>query len=130
MEQIRKARKDEFENILELHQKQAFDYRFPDQKEIEDLQVVVDENDKILMVLAARKVIEYNLLVNPDCNLSPFVQHNYIRMMAGRSIERLKKKNYKQVFAFIPPEIVKSFGRRLIKMGGRYFTWPVMGKDI
>ena len=127
---MRKGTSADYPAILELFNKLSWDYKFPDIDELVDIQVVVDDNDVIQMVLAGKQVVEYNLLINPESNLTPFEKWEYLKTILNLSFANVKKSGFKQVFAFLPPELSKSFGRRMLKIGATLYTWPVFGKDI
>jgi len=127
---IRPYVKEDFPAVIALFNKQQFVYEFPTEDEFVDIQLVVNEEDEIQMVLASRKIIEYYLLVNPDREINAWTTFAYIKLLIAESWKKLAKAGYKQVFAFLPPEIAKNFGRRLIKLGGKCYTWPVIGGKI
>jgi len=127
---IRQAVPEDYDQILEIYQKLGFDYNLPGFESFEDIQIICDESGKIQMCLAAKKEISYYLLMDPECNLNPFNKWEYLKMIINNSFETLKKKGFNMVFCWVPPELEKSFGKRLMKLGGKKFTWPCFGREI
>ena len=127
---IRYGTSQDFEEIKRIHANQPFKYDFPEWSELVDILVLVDDKDEIQMVLASRKVVELNLLINPDAKLSGLEKWHYIQKLGERANKNLGEQGFKQVFAWIPPEIVKSFGKRLRKIGATFYSWSVAGWRI
>lgn len=127
---IRQAGPDDYESIKELYQKMAFDYTLPTMDEFVDIQVVVNENDKIIMCLAARKEVNYYLLMDPECELNPFMKWEYFKKILSLSFDAIRKLGFHMCNAWLPPEIEKSFGRRLQKVGAKKAAWPCYSRDI
>ena len=127
---IREYKSSDFEKIVELYGEQPFVYNFPDKDEFVSIEVVVNNEDSIQMVLGSRKVIEYYLLINPNTTMNPFIKWNYIKELIKQSWIKLSKAGYKQVFAWLPPEIARSFGKRLMKIGAKIYEWPTIGGNI
>lgn len=100
------------------HREAGFDYPLPDLSgPLFDVLVVVDENDIPVQAIAAKKTAEMFLLLdphwkNPRWRLEALMQgHEAMR-------EKLHADGIDDVIAFLPPEVEKSFGRRLTKIFG------------
>ena len=127
---IRPAIPEDYESIKEIYLKMGFDYTLPNIDEFVDIQVVVDDKDEIQMVLAARKEVSYYLLIDPECELNPFMKWEYFKKILQLSFDALRKLGFHSVNAWLPPSIEKSFGRRLQKVGAKKFEWSSYGREI
>jgi hypothetical protein len=102
----------------------ASGYPYPDLSgpDIEAVQVVVDEDGNVLGACAAKKVIELylykGLCPSPACTLS--VVRNLHKALA----DDLRSKGWNEANVFLPPALVKSFGRRLEKSFSWVRNWP------
>lgn len=117
---VRELEPRDIPRIKELHALSGFDYELPDllSNEFERVTVVVDENDVPQMWIAARRSIELFLGLDPQWR-NP--RWRLDALMLGHEDMRaeLEWRGWKDVVAFLPPEVEKSFGRRL----ERLFYW-------
>ena len=117
---IRELERRDIPAVEELHRASGFDYPLPDffGGDFARVSVVVDEDDKVIQVIAAKKTVEMYLLMdgawrNPRWRLQALMQgHEEMRL-------KLIESGYTDVNCWLPPEVEKSFGRRL----ERIFKW-------
>jgi len=101
-----------------IHKAQGFDYEFPDLGRFEGVLVSTDENDSPIQAIAARKTVEMYFLGDPNYR-TPRWRMAHFAALHEEMHKFLLDRGYTDVLAFIPPEIVKSFGKRL----QRTFGW-------
>ncbi len=117
---IRKLEERDLPYLRKWHEESGVDYEFPDllAEPFTRVTVVVDEEDRPVQALAAKRTIEMYMLLdptwrNPRWRLGALMQgHEEMRSW-------LEKHGWPEVNAFLPPQVEKSFGRRLEKI----FHW-------
>lgn len=115
--QVRQFKDSDYQWVLELYRRQGFDYELPTMDAFKLVQVVVDDEDQPVMVLAARPTVEMFLIVDsawetPQWRLEAFkLVHEAMRAA-------LEAEGITDVHAWLPPEIEKSFARRLMRRFG------------
>ncbi len=124
----------EYERIKDIFKKQGFEYDFPGPSEFIDIQVLVDDKDNILMALAAKKIVSYYLLVDNDSirenKLSPSWKWAWFKKLLLYSFKVVKKLGFNQVTAWLPPEIDRSFGRRIKSLGAKQYIWNNYAREL
>ena len=108
---------DDIPALRELYREAGYDYIFPDlmAKEIEDVTVVIDENDKPLAAGIAKRTLELYLIMGRAGH--PLVKLDRIRELHRAMTKTLKAKGFTEGNAFLPPEVAKSYGRHLARLG-------------
>lgn len=121
--QIRELRREDIPILEEMFRQSGFDYAFPDLTgpEFEAIRVVVDEHDRPLMAVAAKRTIELYLFSgrfeHPASGLYG------IRLLHESMKSALRQKGYGDANAFLPPSLAKSFGSRLMRTFGWLKAW-------
>ena len=116
---IRDLRPDDIPILKRWHEESGFDYPFPEleKKDFEALRVLVDEADRPVQFVAARKTVEIYLLIDPNWRNPRWRLDGVMQVHEDvRSI--LESKGIQDVHAWLPPEFEKSFGRRLQRIFG------------
>ncbi len=110
-------RLDDIPVLRDLHRQAGYDYSFPDltAKEIEDVTVVVDLDDKPVAAGVAKRTVELYLIMGKTGH--PLVKWGHIRELHGAMKKKLLAKGFTEGNAFLPPEIEKSYGRHLARLG-------------
>ena len=116
---IRDLRPDDIPYIEQWHSESGFDYKLPDFDSpiFPVARVVVDEDDRPVQLVACRKTVEIFFLGdsewrNPRWRLEALTQlHEDVR----RELERL---GYEDGHCWPPPQVEKSFGKRLSRLFG------------
>lgn len=98
-------------------------YPYPDLSDplIEAVQVVVDAEDRPVMAVVAKRLVEVYLYIDPD--RSTVVKIDALKLAHGGMCETLRDKGYNSGEAFLPPNVAGKFGRRL----ERTFGWVKNG---
>lgn len=84
---------------------------------------VVDENGKAVQVGAVRITAEVFLLVDHDSG-TPEKRMSNLKELSEEMAREAWQKGLDDVTAWIPPEIEKSFGKRLKEIGFQRSPWP------
>lgn len=101
----------------------GFEYSFPDleSSQFETVQVVTDGEDRPLMAVAAKRTIELYLLrgdfEHPGATLHAI---NQLHVSVANA---LRLKGYDEANAFLPPQVERSFGKRLMRSFGWLKAW-------
>lgn len=125
---IRYMQESDLPRVKELHSRLGFDYEFPDLKEFLPIPVIVDENNQVVMAVASMPTVELFFFIDkewetPGMKMEAFkVMHEFVR-------RQLKEIGIVEGNAFIPPQLEKSFGRRLFKFGWKKgLGWPCFSR--
>ncbi len=89
---------------------------------LEAMRVLVDDDDKPLMAVAAKRLVELYLWCG---NIErPLAKMYALRLLHEDMANELKQRGYNSVEAFLPPPVAKRFARRLVKSFGWRPNWP------
>ena len=130
--QIRELRPDDEARLRELFAAQHFDYQFPELGSPEFLTTVVicDDESRIVSCVAARRTVELFLLTDPAWG-TPRWRMEALRLAHQVMHAKLKAVGIRDVHAWLPPEIAKTFGRRLMRcFGWRRQLWPSFSREV
>lgn len=122
--QVRPIKDSDLPALRQMYEASGFGYQFPDFKSgmFEAIAVVVDDNDKPIMVAAAERIVQLYLLRGEIAH--PAAALGAIRLLHEALRPALKAKGYREAEAFLPPAIAKNFGRRLMRSFGWLKNWP------
>lgn len=117
-------------DIPALHAMQkVFPYPDLDAAFVESIRVVVDDDDKPLMAVAAKRLVELYLWCGAIKR--PHAQMYALRLLHEDMASQLRAKGYTSVEAFLPPPVAKRFAKRLQRsFGWRPNEWPSLTRDI
>jgi len=125
---IRQIQEYDVEKLIEIHSSLGFDYKFPNLNEFFPIPTVVDHNDSPIMVVASLPTVELFFFCDPSWETPG------MRMEAFKSIHEFVRKDLSsrgivEANAWLPPQVAKSFGRRLQKMGWNHNrNWPCFSR--
>lgn len=100
-----------------------FDGGFPDflGPEYEMAEVVVDADDRPLMVCGAKRAIEMVMVCDPDRPV--LIRLTGIALLHERMRAVLHALGYTEASSFVPPELVRTHGRTMQKRFGWLEAW-------
>lgn len=98
----------------------GFGYPFPDLK-IHDVGKVLEADRPVMAALAVPRMEVY-LLMDPDFGDPKERFDRFLELYREMQLE-IASRGYEWVVADIPPEVEKSFGRRLKKLGWYRTEW-------
>ena len=84
--------------------------------------VVVDDDDRPIMVCAAKRLVELYLFCGPIER--PHAKVHALRLIHEAMGKLLKVRGYASAEAFLPPTLAQKFGRRLQRSFGWVKNWP------
>lgn len=115
------------QSLADLHavQRNAPELVCPDIGDPSDLGgYCVREGDRIVMAVTGRRAAEAVLLVDPGWS-TPRWRLEALSELHGIQEARMRAAGVETVFAFVPPEIGKAYGRRLCRQFGWISpVWP------
>ena len=127
---IRPFRPSDIPSLRQMYELSGFGYEFPDLRGplMESVMVVVDENDIPLAACAAERLVQLYLFMDdgqhPEANL------RFIKGLHESMAKALSSKGYSSAEAFLPPQVERSFGRRLIRMFGWRPNWNSLARSF
>ncbi len=106
----------------------ASGFPYPDLTDplVEAVVVIADEEDKPIMAVAAKRLVEIYLYV--DSERSPGVKMDALKAAHRGMIEQLRALGYNSAEAFLPPAIAERFGKRLVRTFHWALNWPSFSK--
>lgn len=114
---IREYTDEDFDEIRELHAQSGFNYSLPNlsREEFFSRRVIGGgDSDSIGMAAFLRLSAEVYLICDPKWR-TPAWRNEAIRQLHIASIGDAREAKVRQLVAFLPPQVTKSFGRRLKK---------------
>jgi hypothetical protein len=102
--------------LKELHERSGLDYKFPNLDEFFPVPSIVDDDNRPVITVASMPTVELFFFVDSEWETPG------IRMEAFKSIHEfvridLHSRGVVEANAWVPPQMAKPFGRRLMKMG-------------
>jgi hypothetical protein len=114
---VRKYTEADFDRIRELHEQSRFDYILPSFPSEEFFSRRVVGNDgEVGMAAFLKLTAEAYLICDPKWRNSAW-RLEALRQLSNQCNSDARDKGVVEVTAFLPPRVVKSFGRRLSKLG-------------
>jgi hypothetical protein len=117
---VRPFRKEDEPVLRAMYEQMGFDYVLPELegRDFVSVWVAVDETDAPVMALAARKTVEMFMLADqrwktPGWRMEAFSELHFA------CHQDVLRQGFTDAHCWLPPQVVKSFGRRL----KRYFGW-------
>ncbi len=104
--------------LRRMHTRQGFEYEFPnlDDPLFVAKLVMEDGHGEPVMAGLARLTCETYLLMDPDTG-SPLERYARLRRLARAGEEHLRHCGLVDAHAWLPPQIARTFGRRLSGLG-------------
>lgn len=111
--------------IEAIHAQAGYKFPLPDLTSamIEGAEVIVDESDTPLLAAIAKRGVELYLFCPSGGPLHPAVKMDGVRMLHENLRDTIIAKGYTEGYACVPPEIEKSWGRKLMKVFGWDRAW-------
>lgn len=110
---IRPLQTSDISILREMSDKSGFPYPDFDDPHIEAFLVVADSEDRPVVACAAKRLIELYGYFDPACSTA--LRMKALGMLHEGMSEILRDKGYNSCECFVPPEIEKSFGLRLMR---------------
>ena len=126
----RALRESDIPVLRAIYERSELAYEFPELRGplMEQVLVLVNEKDQPVIAVASERILQSYLWI--DESLHPAAKLRGIRQLHEAMAPILRAKGYTSSEAFIPPQLVKSFGRRLMKTFGWSPNWPSFGRSF
>ena|SRR5690242_21295697 len=127
---IRALKPSDIPTLRNWYETSGFSYDFPDVRgdRMESVLVFTDDNDAPLAAVAAERIVQLYLWM--DENLHPAAKLRIIRELHDGMVPVLRSKAYHEANCFLPPELEKSFGRRLMNTFKWVRNWPSFARSF
>ena len=111
--------------IEAIHAVAAYKFPLPDLRSamIEGAEVIVDQHDVPVLAAVAKRGVEIYLFCPPGGSIHPAVKIDGIRLLHESLRNTIVAKGYNEAYACVPPEIERSWGRKLRKLFGWDRAW-------
>jgi len=123
---VRNYRPSDEARLREMHSERCLPYKFPDIENPEFVAkiVVTDDEDNPIAAALARKTVEIYGLVDSSWESPAWRFEAMVRLHEAMRHE-VGRMGYRDAHAWIPPQLVKSFARKLRHLfGWQADPWP------
>ena len=116
--------------LRQMHERTGFAYKFPDLKGpmTEAVVVVADENNEPVAAAIAERLVQVSLLLKEGGH--PSAKLHFVKILHEGLATELSSRGYHEVNCFLPPEIERSFGRRLMRTFSWVRNWPSFARHF
>jgi hypothetical protein len=114
---IRDLRPSDIDVLKAIHNSSGLDYDFPELDNMASMKVAVDENDAPIGALMMEPVLTGYLFLDKQWS-TPRWRLEAVKALGNSTRGALQDHPIKDVFLFLPPEMAKSFGRKITALFG------------
>jgi len=128
---IRRIEPEDVPKLREIYEEMGFDYQFPDltQAQFVDVQVAEDEGT-VVGAIISRKTVENYLLIKKDWKTPGWRQEIFMQLHLAAHMA-VKELGFTDANCWVPPQVAKSFGRRLQRVfGWKKSVWDVFSREL
>jgi len=128
---IRPLEAEDVPKLKAIYEEMGFEYEFPDLLSPQFVNVMVLEEDGApVMCIASRKTVETYLLMDKGWRTPGWRQEAFLELHLAAH-KAVKALGFTDANCWIPPQVVKSFGRRLQRVfGWRKSVWEVFSREL
>ncbi len=127
---IRRYGHADAEALEEMFTKQGFEYERPDFGDPNFLsKTVMEKNGKISMAILARLTAEAYFLIDPEFS-SPQEKWEAFKELHEAARLDCYARGLDDIYCWVPPQIKKPFGRRLMRLGWTHNLWPAFNRSL
>lgn len=130
---VREFKPEDMDALKSLHARSGFKYELPD---FADQQFVVrrvaDDDGQIVMAGFLRQTTEAFLICDPHWR-GPRWRYEALEAIHNDAVEQIRRMGFRSIEAFLPPQIEKRFGKRLLSMGWKHYVeeeWPCYSLEV
>lgn len=128
---VRPLKPEDIPQLQAIYEEMGFDYSFPDLLSPEFVDVtVLEDGGRPIMAIASRKTVEAYLFMDKSWGTPAWRQEGFmqVHLAAHKAIKAL---GFRDAHCWVPPQIVRSFGRRLERVfGWRKSAWDVFSREL
>lgn len=128
---IRPLEARDIPKLRQMYEAQGFDYQFPDLAAPEFVNVMVLEEDgSLVLAIASRKTVETYLWIERGWKTPGWRQEAFMQLHLAAH-KAVKEMGFRDAHCWLPPQVAKSFGRRLQRVfGWKKSIWDVFSKEL
>ena len=127
---VREYQPGDWPALRAMHQAQGFDYAFPELNDPIFLsKLVVEAEGQVVMASLLRLTAEVYLLDDPRAG-TPRQRWQWLLALHRAAAEDAYDRGLADAHCWLPPKIVRSFGRRLFRLGWEEQLWPSFSKKL
>jgi len=126
---IRHARPEDEKAFKAMHAKMGMDYQLPELEKMASALVFEDDGGSVRMAILLRPTVEAYMLVDRAEKLDPREQWARFLCLHKAALKDADSKGIEDVYAFLPPTLEGSFGRKLKKLGW-FRPWTAWNRII
>jgi len=129
--EIRPYSPEDKSEIERIHRTQGFDYTLPDlDQPLFFIKLVGEEDGRIINAAFAHLTAEIYYMAEPTTGTPRQRMGNFLAMEDLFCKVAYVKGGLSDLHAWLPPQIEKAFGRRLMRLGWRRPLWTDFCKDL
>jgi hypothetical protein len=126
---VRALKSSDIPILQQYAEHSGFEYPEPNDINIEKILVVADDEDRPILAVAGKRLIELFAWINPEAGADLRIEA--LSLIQAPMAEALKRLGYEFAEAFIPPKMERrGFGRFLTKHLGFCRNWPSFGRRL
>ncbi len=126
---IRHATPEDAEDLKTMHAQMGLEYELPDLTQMTSRLVFEDDEGVIRMAILLRPTVEAYMLMDRTDKVSARERWARFLCMHKATLQDAAAKGIKDAYAFLPPQLDKSFGRKLKRLGW-FRPWQAWNKII
>ena len=126
---IRYARREDEEAHKTMHAQMGLEYELPDLARMTSRLVFEDDEGVIRMAILLRPTVEAYMLMDRTDKISARERWARFLCMHKATLQDAAAKGIGDAYAFLPPQLDKSFGRKLKRLGW-FRPWQAWNKII
>ncbi len=125
---IRPVEISDIPSLRNMHALSGLDYKFPDlTSEFMEAVLVIESDGVPVAACAAERIPQLYLWMEDD---HPAARMHYIKVLHDAMAKVLSSKGYHEANCFIPPQLERSFGRRLMRTFNWVRNWPSFARSF
>ncbi|HTD21848.1 MAG TPA: hypothetical protein VK738_04295 [Terriglobales bacterium] len=126
---IRHATAEDARALKAIHAQMGIDYQLPELEKMASAIVFEDDSGTVRMAILLRPTVEAYMLVDREDKVSARERWSRFLCIHKAALQDAAAKGIEDGYAFPPPHLDKSFGRKLKRLGW-FRPWPAWNKIV
>ena len=128
---VRHFRPSDLAQIERMYSAMCLDYELPNLDDpLYFIKLVGEQNGKIVNAGIAHLTAEIYFLADPDAGTPRERYENFVALHQAGCETAYRQGGLSDLHAWLPPEVAKPFGRRLMKLGWKRPLWASFAKEL
>lgn len=128
---VRFYRPDDLPQLERIHQAQGFEYEFPDLSDpLYFIKLVGEENGRIVNAGIAHLTAEIYFLADLSSGTPEHRFENFKQLHEAGCETAYRQGGLSDLHCWLPPQVAKPFGRRLLRLGWQRPLWTDYVKEL